>query len=93
MSYLILHKDRAQGLAIWWRAERSGYTTDVSVAGRYTLDEALSIARIRGDDFPVDEEEIGRSLQPRMIISVDDGDNFLMLKQFETQRIGEPENK
>lgn len=80
--YLILHRDLVQGVAVWWRPGRAGYTNDVVAAGRYTKEEAESLARIRGDDFPVDEREIGRSLQPRMTINVEDGNNFEALKAF-----------
>lgn len=91
MSYLILCKDRCQGMALWWRADRMGYTTDVAVAGRYSREEAESIARIRGIDVPVDEAEIGRSLKPRTIISLDDEGNGQALLKFEQQPLGKTE--
>lgn len=80
--YLILHKDLVQGMAVWWRPDRAGYTTDIGAAGRYSKEEADSIARIRGDDFPVDESEIGKRLQPRMTVNVEDGNNCDALKAF-----------
>ena len=92
MSYLILCKERMQGFALWWRCDRSGYTIDVAQAGRYSKDEAESIARIRGTDFPVDEAEIGRSLQPRTVVSVEDGDNYHALKRFEPSVLTQPGN-
>lgn len=79
--YLILHKDLVQGMAIWWRPNRADYTNDIAAAGRYSQEEAESIARIRGDDFPVEESEIGKSLAPRTVVCVEDGDNFHELKR------------
>jgi hypothetical protein len=80
--YLILHKDLVQGVAVWWRPNRAGYTTDIGAAGRYSKEEADSIAQIRGDDFPVNECEIGKSLTPRLTVNVEDGNNFDVLKAF-----------
>ena len=37
----------------WWRPRRSGYTTHISAAGRYSREEALSICRnARGGWIP-----------------------------------------
>ena len=35
---------------LWWRAERAGYTCDLSDAGLYT-EEARRITRLRGTDI------------------------------------------
>ncbi len=35
---------------LWWRANSSGYTTDMRRAGRYTREEAISICRGRDQD-------------------------------------------
>lgn len=79
MAYLILHAQLQMGRALWWRPNRAGYTIDVAAAGRYSKEEADSIARIRGQDFPVDENEIGARLKPRSIVDVEDGDNYAEL--------------
>lgn len=79
--YLILHRQLVQGFAIWWRPNRCGYTNNLAHAGRYSKEEAESIARIRGDDFPVAESEIGKSLMPRTVICVEDAENFEQLKR------------
>lgn len=82
MSYLILCRDRVQGVALWWRSGRSGYTTNVNEAGRYSKDEADSIARLRSQDFPVPEEAIGTVLKPRTIVTTDDAGNGAALRDF-----------
>lgn len=79
-GYLILHKQRVGDLALWWRANRSGYTVDLSQAGRYSKEEAQSIAHIRGEDYPVPELMIGNGLKVRPVVSVEDADNFIALK-------------
>lgn len=88
MSYLILCKQRVDGLALWWRCDRKGYTTDLQQAGRYSKEEAESIARIRGLDFPVDEADIGVQLKVRQVVSVEDG-NSAVLRAYETRTSGE----
>jgi len=35
----------------WWRAKSSGYTTDIRGAGRYSREEALSIAATARDGW------------------------------------------
>lgn len=82
--YLILLKQRsAEGFALWWRPSRSGYTTDTAIAGRYSEEEALSIKALRGEDFPVPENALGRSLVTRTVVSVEDYSNFENLKAFQ----------
>lgn len=84
-TYLILHRDRSQGMAIWWRANRSGYTADVAEAGHYTKEEAEAIATIRGDDFPVPWQDLGTVLKIRRVVNVEDGENFKLLKLYESR--------
>lgn len=86
--YLILCKERANGIAVWWRPDRRGYTNNVDAAGRYSKEEADSIAGIRGEDFPVPEKDIGETLFARRIVDVSDGDNFEQLKHFEARASG-----
>lgn len=81
-QFLILHKQLVDGRAMWWRPNRAGYTTDLNAAGRYTKAEAESIARIRGDDFPVPESAFGTCLTVRRVVSVEDGLNFDEIKRF-----------
>lgn len=44
--YVIRHTD-ANGDQMWWRADRSGYTSELIAAGVYGHDEARRIERIR----------------------------------------------
>lgn len=80
--YLILCKERTHGVAMWWRPNRRGYTTDTTIAGRYSKEDALDIAGIRGEDFPVPENALGGALQIRTIVDVEDGANFEKLQAF-----------
>ena len=82
MMYLILCKERTHGVAMWWRPNSRGYTTDTELAGRYSKEEALGIAGIRGEDFPVPETAIGTILVTRTIVDVEDAANFVNLQQF-----------
>lgn len=85
MSYLIFCKERSDdGVACWWRPGRTGYTTDVAAAGRYSQEEAEQISRgSRGEDFPVPEGAIGLSIHVRVIVDTNDNGNWKILKQFE----------
>lgn len=84
MMYLILNKQRVGDLALWWRPNRCGYTVNVDTAGRYSKEEAESIARIRGEDWAIPEEVIGPGLRMRRVVSVEDGANFQVLKDFQS---------
>lgn len=90
MSYLIFCKERSHdGIACWWRPDSKGYTTDVSVAGRYAEGEAMEIYRgSRGQDFPVPEEAIGISLHARLILDIGDNGNDAALREFERAALG-----
>lgn len=72
-------------MALWWRPERQGYTTDLQQAGRYSKEEAESIQRIRGLDFPVPESALGTILVPRVVVNVEDGTNLNVLRQYRWQ--------
>lgn len=82
MMYLILCKERTQGIAMWWRPESRRYTTDTTAAGRYSKEEADLIAGIRGEDYPVPEDALGSKLQLRTIVDVADVGNFEALHEF-----------
>lgn len=43
-------------LVLWWRPQRSGYTSVLAQAGLYTEAEARDIHKIRGTDIPYPEE-------------------------------------
>lgn len=83
-KYLILFKERVHGHAhaLWWGPNRSGYTINLDEAGRYTKDEAESIARVRDEDYPVPESAIGSLLKVRRVVCVDDADNDRLLKAY-----------
>jgi hypothetical protein len=82
-EYLILFRARnSNGDAIWWRPGRAGYTSNIEQAGRYSQEDAESIAQIRGDDFPVPVCDIGTKLVTRSTVNVEDGHNFATLKSY-----------
>jgi len=77
-QFLILYRGQnGAGEALWWRPKRSGYTNDVAEAGRYSQEEADSIASIRGDDFPVSLADVGTVLKVRQVVSVEDNHEAL----------------
>ena len=89
-QYLILYRGQnGAGEALWWRPNRSGYTADLSEAGRYSKEDAESIAGIRGDDFPVPLADIGKRLKVRQVVTVEDGDNFVTLNSYKNTRSGD----
>lgn len=45
-------------LALWWKPNRAGYTTNLGKAGVYSESEAESIRRIRGTDIPVPVDHV-----------------------------------
>jgi hypothetical protein len=88
VKYLILNKRRVGGVTVggvtlWWLPNRTGYTTDIDKAGRYKKEEAEAIASLRGDDFPVPENELGRGLTIRRTVCAEDGFNFSALEDLE----------
>jgi hypothetical protein len=83
--FLILQRERVGDLALWWRPDRRGYTTNVDEAGRYTEEEALSIQAIRGGDIPVPESFLRKCVKRRTVVSSEDGDNFTLLKQYRSK--------
>lgn len=46
-AYLVWSNRRSA----WWRADRAGYTAQIAEAGRYSRDEAISIAVGSGDGY------------------------------------------
>lgn len=78
--FYVLCLERINGLALWWRAERHGYTTNLIEAGQYTKAEAESIYKIRGTDFPV---PVTNALKVRRVVCVEDGDNFDALRMYQ----------
>lgn len=42
----------AQDYSLYWGPNRGGYTSNLARAGRYTREEADSIAKVRGTDIP-----------------------------------------
>jgi hypothetical protein len=53
-KFFIQDQSRSLGnSALWWRPNLSGYTINLDEAGRYTLEEALKIERMRGTDVKV----------------------------------------
>lgn len=85
MQYLILSDSTSDGMALWWRPDRCGYTTDLQRAGRYSKEEAESIQRIRGTDFPVPESAIGTILQARLVVNIEDSNNVDELRKYRWQ--------
>ena len=84
MEFLILSKDRSQGIAMWWRPNSAGYTTDIDAAGRYSADESAQIVRAGPDkDMRVPVSAIGRVVTTRRIVDIGDGDNHYELMAFD----------
>lgn len=84
MKFLILSKDKSQGIAMWWRPESEGYTTDVDAAGRYSADESAKIARSgHGKDIRVPVSAIDRVVTTRRIVDIGDADNYSELMAFD----------
>lgn len=84
MNYLILCEERPDGMCLWWRPRRRGYTTDIQQAGRYSKEEAHSIYQIRGTDFPVPEGALGTQLMVRAVVTLEDGGNLDAIRYFES---------
>ena len=89
-QYLIMYKGDRSGDVLWWRPNRSGYTIDVSQAGRYTKEEAESIADIRGLDFPVPLSDIGTRLKVRQVVCMEDEGNHATLKGYQSDAGDKP---
>lgn len=52
---------------LWWRANKAGYTTSFDEAGRYSKEEAESIAKSRSSDVPWKVSEILPLVGPRKV--------------------------
>ncbi len=57
-KFYILCQSFSGDLALWWRAERRGYTSRLDEAGKYDEPEARSIERIRGTDRAISCETV-----------------------------------
>lgn len=58
--FFIKNRAMSGNSAIWWRAGGHGYTADLDDAGRFTLEEAQRITRVRPKEdemFPVEAVE------------------------------------
>lgn len=84
MQYLILSKSRSQGIAMWWRPDQRGYTTDVDKAGRYSEEESASIVRGAPDkDMRVPLPFIDRVVATRRIVDIGDANNHAALSMLD----------
>jgi hypothetical protein len=89
-EYLVMYKGDRSGDVLWWRPKRCGYTIDVAQAGRYTKEEAESIAGIRGLDFPVPLSDIGTRLKVRQVVCMEDEGNSATIKSYQANPRSEP---
>lgn len=84
MEFLILSKNRSQGIATWWRPNSAGYTTDIDAAGRYSAEESAQIVRAGPDnDMRVPVSAIGRAVKTRRIVDIGDANNHSELMAFD----------
>lgn len=86
MDFLILSKCRSngKGVAHWWRERGRGYTTDVDQAGRYSAEESLRIVRGSPEkDMRVPVSAIGRLIETRRVVSLEDANNLEELRAFD----------
>ena len=72
MKYLLLCTSRTNGIAVWWRPRRRGYTTNVNDAGRYEVSEAKEIVADARDVVMIPAAWIGTEMQPRTIVDLGD---------------------
>lgn len=84
MEFLILSKDRSQDIAMWWRPNSAGYTTDIDSAGRYSAEESARIVRAGPDkDMRVPVSAIDRVVTTRRIVDIGDANNHSELMAFD----------
>lgn len=51
--YIVMKSPHGSDYALFWRANREGYTRIVDKAGRYSREEAETICKLRGEEFMV----------------------------------------
>lgn len=78
-DWLILAVDRSAGVALWWRPNERGYTTDLQFAGRYSRDHAERISRSCHGSAAAVPPDVAQSLTKRMVVDIGDGQNFKTL--------------
>lgn len=84
MQFLILSKSRSNGIAVWWRPDQRGYTTDVDKAGRYSAEESASIVRgCPEKDMRIPVSAIDRVVTTRRIVDIGDANNHAELMAFD----------
>lgn len=59
--FILCRAHGAHDYALWWRPNSNGYTRSLDQAGLYSRAEAEAIARNRGEDFMVPEDEARRA--------------------------------
>ena len=84
MEFLILSKDRSQGIATWWRPNGAGYTTDINAAGRYSAEDSLQIVSSgQGKDMRIPVSAIDCLVMTRRIVDIGDANNYSELMAFD----------
>ena len=79
MRYLIFSKPRTTGVAMWWRPNAAGYTTNLDDAGRYSKEDAESHCAAAHHEIVAVEELAAYKLATRTIVDMGDGANYQML--------------
>lgn len=51
--YIVMKSPQGSDYALFWRANREGYTRILDEAGRYSREEAERICKLRGEEFMV----------------------------------------
>lgn len=64
--YVIRHRDH-DGTELWWRANSSGYTSELIAAGVYGEEHARRIESRRPEDAAISLAEALRGLEPRTV--------------------------
>lgn len=75
MIYFIYSKKHSRGEAVWWQANRAGYTTDLKRAGEYTQEDAnLITSGHRGDSIAMTKDDAHR-LYAKEVVDLGWGEN------------------